>query len=506
MLINAARLSAISVIVSLISLVVLVLSGCSDSSSHHKTTLTVAIVDQNPYSFVESGTIVGTDVDIAKAMAENAGVALSLEVLDSAAQALEQTEAGPNRALLGVVYSAERKDRYQWVGPINRGSYWIYAKKDQGVGTSVSLDEVKGISKIGVVEDWLEATILEGLGFENLRYYPSYAEAYDAFIHDEVDAFASDSAQLGEWLRDNDELDFFTDIDFCYRYNSSYYYMAFSKDVDPEVIQSLQQSLDALKDSGTTLDIFKNYIPEAEYVIGKQQLFTENAPPFTYYEGTLQKYTVAGSSAEIVNEIQTRINQQESMTITSWRDGFDTVKYLPNSALFTTARTAEREPLFQWVGPIAAMHAGFYTLAEKEFEFVTLDQAKNLTGISTPNGWYTHDYLVAQGFGNIVATASNPLEAFNQLLTGEVDALFIYHEGIDWLCNAAGIERTEIVRQFEDTAAYQEGWIAFSLDTPQETVSQWQSALDAMYADGTFASLWEKWFGAAPLPTGDLDH
>jgi ABC-type amino acid transport substrate-binding protein len=43
-------------------------------------------------------------------------------------------------------------------------------------------------------------------------------------------------------------------------------------------------------------------------------------------------------------------------------------------------------------------------------------------------------------------------------------------------------------------------YIAFSLNTPASTVQQWQQHLDAMKADETFNTIWNKWFEGAPKP------
>jgi ABC-type amino acid transport substrate-binding protein len=45
-----------------------------------------------------------------------------------------------------------------------------------------------------------------------------------------------------------------------------------------------------------------------------------------------------------------------------------------------------------------------------------------------------------------------------------------------------------------------DSYIAFSLDTPSSTVREWQGHLDAMKADGTFETIWNKWYSGIPMP------
>lgn len=45
-----------------------------------------------------------------------------------------------------------------------------------------------------------------------------------------------------------------------------------------------------------------------------------------------------------------------------------------------------------------------------------------------------------------------------------------------------------------------EEYIAFSLNTPASIVQNWQSNLDAIKADGTFETIWQKWYGNVEIP------
>ncbi|MDD2557578.1 MAG: transporter substrate-binding domain-containing protein [Desulfuromonadaceae bacterium] len=482
----------------------LALTGCSDSSNHHREILTVATIEQAPNSYTENGSIVGTDVDIAKLVAADSGIDLKFEMLDAAQEAIEITQAGPNRALLGIAYSAERADLFQWVGPISKGRYVIFAKKSTGIGSNLGLEKAQGITSIAVVEGWLETTTLEKIGFTNLKRYPSYAEAYQAFDTNEVMAIASDLMQLVIKVRGKYVI--VDDMDLCFTYKTPFYYMAVSKDVEGSVIDAMQQHLNARIMDESTLTVVKDYFPTAikQIIPDVLQLMTEVSPPFIFKTGPINNYSLEGSSIDVVTEIQRRNGYQETIHLTTWVDGSDIVQYLPYSAYFTTVRTPEREESVQWVGPITAMHPGLYTLASKNLEIANLAAAKGLSAISTPYSWPSYLYLLDQGFTNVDGSYHDNLQSFQGLLNGEVDATFIDAEAIDWLCEKTGTARAAIVLQFEEPAAYQEGWIAFSHTTPEATIKQWQASLDAMRADGTFAEIWQKWFGDAPLPTGEL--
>ena len=464
--------------------------GCSSNSTQP---IVIVGTEQQPHIYQDGGKIVGMDADIATLAASNAGLNYSLAMESSFRDAYDKTKAGPNRALVGINYSKERKDDFKWAGPTSKSGFYIFAKKSTGIGSSIGLELCKNIESIAVVNDgWLETISLEDLGFANLRYYPSYKEAFAAFDHGDVKAMASEMLQMGYAIVGKYAV---TDIDFCMCYKTAFSYMALSKDVDDSVANSIQSRLDVLIASGKTYEILQTYVPEAIPQIspGLLQLFMEVMPPYNFHTGPLLQYQPAGSSVDIVNTIQVRLGGYvSSISSMNWFDAYANVLELPSSALITTARTAERENLFQWVGPIATMTPRFYALKANNIAAATLNDAKALR-VSTPDHWYTYDYLVSNGFGKIVGNAYTAADSFKQLLNGTADALLMETEAIDWLCNETGTPRDTIFQLPIVDPPQQNGHIAFSLNTPQETVAQWQKALNAMKDDGTFGRILLSW-------------
>ena len=88
-------------------------------------------------------------------------------------------------------------------------------------------------------------------------------------------------------------------------------------------------------------------------------ILCENDPPaqFRDVEGNLTGYTV-----ELVREIQKRVGNQDEIKMVPWARGYQAAQLEPNTALFVTMRTAERERLFKWVGPVVVAVTSFYAL------------------------------------------------------------------------------------------------------------------------------------------------
>jgi len=480
----------------LMGLSFLFLSSC-ETTNPSAETIQVNGIEFKPNCYEQDGKIVGIDVDIASEAMRDAGIDFDMNISDNWESAYNTALKGPKRALITVGYSDERKDLFKWAGPISQGMYGVFGKGSSNPKYPISIDEAKQLEEIAVVKGWLETKTLEDMGFNNLVYFDTYTAAISAFMNNEIKYISSDFYHLltsmpsGYYLEN------------CFvvtRYRTVYYYIAFSKDVDDAVVAKCQASIDKMVQNQTTFSIVKRYLPSlpSDYIPGIIQLFTEVSPPNNYHTGLTTERKSIGSSVDIVNEIQKRDGYINKINITTWTDAYATVLYLPNSALFTTARTESREKLFQWVGPIDSYNTSFYTLTSSGIKITSLDQAKVLKSIATPRNWYTQDYLVSNGFKNIVTTAITTQEAFDQLINGEVEALFLKEPLVDWLFKSSGKPEGFISKQYN--AMNTKSYIAFSLSTPKTTVEKWQAHLDTMKLDGTFKSIWDKWFPGVPIP------
>jgi polar amino acid transport system substrate-binding protein len=473
---------------------VLLASPVSEINLDKKTdldgTIQVSGIEFKPSFFQINDSFTGIDYEIASQVLTDAGIIVEPVIKNSWTAAYEQTQKGENRALLSVAYTEKRKDDFKWVGPTSKAVYCIHAKSESGIEMGIDIEGSKLLQSIAVVTGWLEATLLEDLDFSNLVYFDSYKEAFEAFMNDDVQAFASDGFQLAYEMGAGN----YANLIIAARYHTAFYYIGFSKDVDDAIIEKCQEALNNMIKSGASFEIIKKYFPYVNRMNtpGIIQLFSHVAPPLNYFIGDNFNVEVKGSSTEFVNAIQNRIGYVDNINIGSWVYAYQTVQYLPNSAIFTTARTPAREDLFQWVGPVSPLKTSFYTLSESGIQIETLDQAKKLGSIGTALGWYSHDYLIKNGFQNINATAITAEDAFNQLINGEVEALLMYDLGVNWLCTQSEISQESLSKQLE--VSNHEGYIAFSLTTPSETVQLWQSTLDAMKADGSYDTIWNKWY------------
>ncbi|NLO69887.1 MAG: transporter substrate-binding domain-containing protein [Porphyromonadaceae bacterium] len=490
---NKNLLLAISI---LTMAVLLSLNSCKKDDLEDKT-IQVFGSEFVPYVFTDNENVVGIDADIATEAMQSAGVDMKMSMAGTWEEAYDAILSGPNKALLSTTYIPERTDLFKWAGPTSKGMYAIFENGESNFMFHLPIEECKQLPSIAVVTDWWETTTLEDMGFTNLVYYETYSEALDAFMNSEIRFISSDFYHLVSTIPSGYYLE---NVHVVTSYRTVYYYVAFSNDVSDAVVNSVQNEIKSMIEDKSTVSIVRKYLPfmPESYIAGTIQLYTENSPPTSFEYGHGTSAEVRGSSIDIVNEIMTRTGYVNKINLTLWNNAYAIVQYLPNSALFNTARTPERENMFQWVGPISSSRTFFYTLASSGLTIETLEQAKALQSIATPNGWFTHDFLVNNNFQNIVATSLTSMEAFEQLMSGDVQALLMTDLDMKWLADISEVPLSNLTQHME--ALNYKDYIAFSLNTPESTVLQWQSHLDAMKVDGTFETIWNEWFEGVSMP------
>jgi len=226
------------------------------------------------------------------------------------------------------------------------------------------------------------------------------------------------------------------------------------------------------------------------------QIFTEEYPPVTFSKDG----QATGLGTEIVQEIMRRRGATFAIQVVPWTRGYDATLSGPLTGLFATMRTEERERLFKWVGPLTQVNTSFYARKGEGRALADLEAAKSVDSIGVPREYYSHQFLRQAGFTNL-DEAADPETMVKKFLAGRNPLMVIDNITLPELLqrNNAKLEEVELVYTFMTSKNY----LAFSLDTPDELVQQWQMTLDEMRADGTIAKLYAKWLPGETPPGKD---
>ena len=217
-------------------------------------------------------------------------------------------------------------------------------------------------------------------------------------------------------------------------------------------------------------------------------ILCENDPPVQFRDanGNLTGYTV-----ELVREIQRRVGNQDEIKMLPWARAYDMIQKYPNVVLFQMSRSAEREKLFNWVGPVQEHIYGLYAKADSKITLSSLEEAKKVRSIGVYRGDIRHQILAEAGFTNLVVANENSAN-IAQLMRGRVDLITLASTTYDREVSSAGFSPSDLklVLPFHTSRNY----LAMSKEMPPKVVESWNAALEAMRKDGSIDKLIGKYF------------
>ncbi len=223
-------------------------------------------------------------------------------------------------------------------------------------------------------------------------------------------------------------------------------------------------------------------------------IYCEYFPPLQSQE---KDGSLSGFVVEVVKEIQKRVGNTDKIQLVPWARGLNELDTKPNVVLFSMSRTGERNPLYQWIGPVKESSFIFYAKAGTDIKIKSLDDAKKLTKIGVYNKDVRDLYLTSQGFKNLERSPDN-VASVKKLMAGRLDVVADSDDSIDNIVADAGFKKGDLVPLY--TFMKSQLYIVMSKSTPSATVKQWNDALAGMKKDGSFAKLHKKFFPGAPLP------
>jgi len=216
-------------------------------------------------------------------------------------------------------------------------------------------------------------------------------------------------------------------------------------------------------------------------------LFTQNYPPLHASKSgkdfAHSADEIEGVCSDMIKAILARTDFDYVMKMRAWSYAFNRVQGRENHGVFCTARTNEREDLFQWVGPLMSLRWSLFAAPNSNITLSDLEDARGLR-IAGYKGDVMSQYLVDQGF-NLTMGASGDVNA-QRLVLGQVDL---------WVADAVmgplvakteyGIEGLRPVLEFRETPLY----LSVSNETSLEIVAALRSAMEAARKSGELESI-----------------
>ncbi|WP_412971654.1 substrate-binding periplasmic protein [Glaciecola sp. MF2-115] len=167
---------------------------------------------------------------------------------------------------------------------------------------------------------------------------------------------------------------------------------------------------------------------------------------------------------------------RDAILVLPWARGFRDAQEGPNTVLFSTIRTSQRETVFQWVGPIAAESDVLIALKSRQLKISKPDDLKNyLTG--AVEGDVGEEILHDAGVpSQRMALIAHSKSLGKMLNAGRIDLWIFGEAGWQETLIASDIDpsKFEIVYRFPPKHYY----FALSQDIDKQLVSKFQQAVD----------------------------
>lgn len=215
--------------------------------------------------------------------------------------------------------------------------------------------------------------------------------------------------------------------------------------------------------------------------LNELRYISEDSPPFNYLENGVLK----GPAVELLIAATTLAGSPVALNdilVQPWARGLRNAREGPNTVLFNTIRTAEREQQFKWAGPTGTEH---YVLIARIDRCLDIHAESDLQryAIGVVRKDAGEDYLHALHINKShIISASNVANLGKMLLAGRIDLWAFGNSGWQQSLQSAGIDagNFEVVYTLKKNDYY----FAFSLDTEDRLVQQMQNALNQLAHSG----------------------
>ncbi|MES2128121.1 MAG: ABC transporter substrate-binding protein [Pseudomonadota bacterium] len=218
-------------------------------------------------------------------------------------------------------------------------------------------------------------------------------------------------------------------------------------------------------------------------------LTTESAPP----SSILKDGVVIGHATEKIRMMMARAKVTVDIEMLPWQRAYQLALLHPDTCVYDTTRTPEREASFKWIGPIAVTDWNLYGLAARKLQLNTLDQARPYK-IGTYLSDATEQFLLNRGF-KVESVANDALNP-GKLMTQRIDLWAASPIRAAMLMKRAGVgEQIVPVLTFNHVQL----WLACNPAVPTTLIEQLSGILQAMQRDGSAKAIDDK-YARWPLP------
>jgi len=164
----------------------------------------------------------------------------------------------PNVFLFSMDQTEQRRDNFEWIGPVGKNTAYLYARKDT-VSPATDLESAKTVAAIGTTTNWWTEQLLKEMGFENLVSSLDPLDTVVQLFEGETELAVFTDLTVGELVKNAGySMD---DLEALIELQTNYFYIAASKGTNFGMILSSQKTLDEMKRDGTFEETIREFVP-----------------------------------------------------------------------------------------------------------------------------------------------------------------------------------------------------------------------------------------------------
>lgn len=213
-------------------------------------------------------------------------------------------------------------------------------------------------------------------------------------------------------------------------------------------------------------------------------IYTEEFPPYNFSVNN----EITGINILLVKAACEEAQIECVFQILPWNRSMRMALEGPDTALVSTARTAEREDLFQWVGPFISGQNCIYKLASRtDIDIPNIDAAKNyIMGASTDSAY--KETLASLGFeeGNNLNLYQGKYSQLRPFAAQRVDLIIGSATSIQLQLSHGELELEEVIPVAKiDSNLHHRNYLALHPAIDKEVIDKLQSSLERLVTSGT---------------------
>lgn len=200
--------------------------------------------------------------------------------------------------------------------------------------------------------------------------------------------------------------------------------------------------------------------------------------PYYYREAGSFK----GFAWDITNAVTNQAGVNATYILETWDNVFEKGLRQSNYVISGLGRTAERENMFYWIGPInKELQIYIYKLRSNPS---TLDELNDLANFRTAVEQYTyyHDFMIKHGFTDSTLPVANVQSLFSLLAKNRIDFILMEEERLQIEAHGVNFDVTSLEKL--SLAFSAQSYMALSKKSPENLYHALKTAYDSLSAQG----------------------